>query len=79
MCRTPSPLKQIERDDDFSLTKIWSPGLGTNRKSPKRNGATGKRASELSETVVGIPEEPMDSPSREEFDDEEKFRIGNWI
>jgi hypothetical protein len=85
MCRTPSPMKNNQEDDALSLTKLWSPGLGTNRKSPRRESAgsagsaSRKRLSLLNQPIFGIPEEESDSPTREEFDDEEKIRTGNWI
>jgi hypothetical protein len=85
MCRTPSPMKNSREDEGLSLTKLWSPGLGTNRKSPRRGsgGSAGsvsrKRLSLLNQPVFRIPEEESDSPTREEFDDEEKIRAGNWI
>jgi hypothetical protein len=77
MCRTPSPMK-TRQDDGFPISKLWSPGLGTNKKSPE-GCAPRRRSSLLSPKVIGIPEEAADSPAPDEFDDEERIRTGNWI
>lgn len=84
MCRTPSPTKKKHRQDDgFSISKLWSPGLGTNRKSPREGSegsASSRRSTLLSHRVIGIPPEgATDCPTRNEFDDMEKIRSGNWI
>lgn len=76
MCRTPSPMK-TRQDDGFPISKLWSPGLGTNKKSPE-GCAPRRRSSLLSPKVIGIPEEAADSPAPDEFDDE-RIRTGNWI
>jgi hypothetical protein len=87
MCRTPSPMKKSQEEDGFPLTKLWSPGLGANRKSLRR-GSEGsvesagsvsrRRASILDHQATGIPEEDADNAARQEFDDE-LIRSGNWI
>jgi hypothetical protein len=80
MCRTPSP-KKNSQDDGFSASKLWSPGLSTNRKSPREGNewsAPRRRESLLSQKVAGIPGEATDNPSRDKLEDE-KIRIGNWI
>jgi hypothetical protein len=81
MCRTPSPVRRSLQDDGFSASKLWSPGLGANRKSP-RDGSEGssvrRSTSLLRQRVVGIPEEASDNPGQGEIEDEEKLS-GNWI
>jgi hypothetical protein len=87
MCRTPSPLKKSQEEEWFPLTKLWSPGLGANRKSLRRRSGESvesagsvlrRRASIFDRQVLGIPEEDADNATRQEFDDE-IIRSGNWI
>ena len=87
MCRTPSPLKKSQEEEGFPLTKLWSPGLGANRKSLRRRSGESvesagsvlrRRASIFDRQVLGIPEEDADNATRQEFDDE-IIRSGNWI
>lgn len=87
MCRTPSPMKKRQEEDGISLTKLWSPGLGANRKSLRRRSEgsvesagslSGRRASIFDHQVTGIPEEDADNTTRQDFDDE-ILRSGNWI
>jgi hypothetical protein len=75
MCRTPSPVKNDAEQNRYS--KLWSPGPG--RKGLKDGNVSQETALDWSEQVIAIPEEPSDSPKREEFEDEEKIRSGNWI
>jgi len=77
MCRTPSPVKNDSENDRFS--KLWSPEPGLNRRTSKDGSVQRKRLSDWSEKVMAIPEEPSDSPTREEFEDEERIRTGNWF
>ncbi|PMD34139.1 hypothetical protein L207DRAFT_468350 [Hyaloscypha variabilis F] len=81
MCRTPSPVRRSLQDDGFSASKLWSPGLGANRKSPRdrSEGSSVRRSTSLlRQRVVGIPEEASDNPGQGEIEDEEKLS-GNWI
>ncbi len=87
MCRTPSPMKKRQEEDGFPLTKLWSPGLGANRKSMRRRSeesvesagsVSRRRASILDHQVTEISEECADNATRQEFNDE-MIRSGNWI
>jgi hypothetical protein len=77
MCRTPSPIKDDAEHNRYP--KLWSPEPGIHKKSSRKSSVAQKRISNWSEKFIGIPEEASDSPRREEFEDEEKIRSGNWI
>lgn len=80
-------MKKSQEEDGFPLTKLWSPGLGVNRKSLRRRSegsvesagsVSHRRASILDHQVTGIPEEDADNATRQDFDND-ILRSGNWI